>query len=256
MQSPEPDDLAQLRADHALLKLRKENAELLADARALETPASPVPPWWKNSATVVTLTAIVAAVVPLTAAVQGWMQTNRELALEEVKSKTARALELQRQTNAAATERERQAEAIRSSYLERLKAPAEHLRALRFVLATTEDKPLRAWAMEEKKIVEDELQKQADEARQAQEAAPKVHKALEPVTRPPVTASQPVAQNDQADAPRVVTSKLNELKEQAVPGQVAAPKVRKTAEESTEQAREADDPLRKPKEWQRHYPGF
>jgi hypothetical protein len=251
MQSPEPDDLAQLRADNALLKLRKENAQLLADARALDAPASPVPPWWKHGATIVTLTTIVAAVVPLTTAVQGWMQTSRELALEELKSKTANALELRRQTTTAATERERQAAEVRSSYLERLKAPAEHLRALRFVLATTEDKTLRAWAVEEKKVVEEEMQKQEDEARQAQEAAPKVHKALEPAARPSVATSRPLAQDaDKADAPQVVTSKLDDLKEQPRATQAAKLK------DSNEQAREADDPLRKPKEWQRQYPGF
>jgi hypothetical protein len=262
MQSPEPDDLAQLRAENALLKLRKENAQLLAETRALATPASP---WWKNRATIVTLTAIVTAVVPLTTAVQGWMQKSRELAVEEVRSKAASALELQREANAAAIQRERQTEEIRSSYVERLKAPAEHLRALRFVLATTEDRPLRAWAMEEKNLVEDELQKQQDEARQTPETVPKVHKLLEPAARPPVTTSQPLAQDDKADAPQVVTSKLDDLKEQAA----AVPKVRKTADiatkpqvdaakmkEGNEQAREADNPLPKPKEWQRHYPGF
>ncbi len=260
MKAPEPDDLAQLRADNALLKLRKENAQLEADTRALETPTSP---WWKDGRTIITLTAIVGAVVPLTTVVQGWMQRSRELGVEEVRSKSASALELQRTASAAASQRERQADEIRSSYLERLKTPAEHLRALRFVLATTEDKSLRAWATEEEKIVEDELKREEDQSRQAQEAAPKAHRSVEPGARSPVTASQPLAQDDKADTPRVVTSKLDDLKDQV------APTVRKTADvgakpqvdaarlkEGNEQAREAENPLPKPKEWQRHYPGF
>jgi hypothetical protein len=257
MESPEPDELAELRMENAMLK--RKNALLVADTRALSSAPSPMLPWWKSSATTITVTAIVAAVVPLTAAVHGWVQKNRELALEEAKLKTANALELQRQTNAVAIQRERQTEDIRTSYLERLKTPAEHLRALRFVLAMTEDKPLRTWAMEEKKVVEDELQRVEDEARRAPEAREKVHR---PAARRQVTASQPLAQDaDKADAPRVATSKLDELKEQPQAGQPPAPaqKAHKTVEtvtqEANEQAREADNPLRKPK-WERQYPGF
>jgi hypothetical protein len=270
MESPETDDLAELRMENAVLKRR--NAQLVADTRMLSTAPSPILPWWKSNATIITLTAIVAAVVPLTSAVHGWVQTNRELALEEAKFKTANALELQRQANAVAIQRERRTEDIRTSYLERVKTPAEHLRALRFVLAMTEDKPLRTWAMEEKKVVEDELQKVEDEARRAPEALAKVHRVVEPAARPQVTASQPLTQDaDKADAPRVVTSKLDELKERSQAGQPRAPaqKAHKTVEtvtkpqvdtaklqEANEQEREADNPLRKPKEWERQYPGF
>jgi len=93
----------------------------LSFARKIGGASMPIPalPWWKSGATITTLTAIVVASVPVTTAVQGWVQKNRELALEDRK----------------------QTENIRTSYLERLKVPGEHLRTLRFVIATTNDSP-------------------------------------------------------------------------------------------------------------------
>jgi len=117
----------------------------------------PIPalPWWKSGATITTLTAIVVASVPVTTAVQGWVQKNRELALEDRK----------------------QTENIRTSYLERLKVPGEHLRTLRFVIATTNDSPLRAWAEQEKKVVEGELRGLDDEIKRAEEAVDRANKS-------------------------------------------------------------------------------
>ena len=101
--------------------------------------------------------------MPLTTAIHsGCVQSNRELALES-----------QKQANAIAMQRERQAEDIRTSYLERLKVPGEHLRTLRFVIATTNDNTLRAWAVQEKKVVEEELHKLDDAIKQAEETAEK-----------------------------------------------------------------------------------
>jgi hypothetical protein len=67
--------------------------------------------------------------------VQAHYQQARELALEESK----------------------QAHEIRTSYLDRLDKPGAKLRTLRFVLATTDDAALRAWASAEAKLVEADL---------------------------------------------------------------------------------------------------
>ena len=135
-----------------LTQLRAENAQLRAKIGGASTPALP---WWKSGATITTLTAIVVASVPVTTAVQGWVQKNRELALEDRK----------------------QTENIRTSYLERLKVPGEHLRTLRFVIATTNDSPLRAWAEQEKKVVEGELRGLDDEIKRAEEAVDRANKS-------------------------------------------------------------------------------
>jgi hypothetical protein len=95
----------------------------------------PKPPWWRSGTLVTTLTAIVAAIVPVTTAVQEHYRNKRELALEESK----------------------QAHEIRSSYLDRLDKPGARLRTLRFVVATTDDAVLKAWAEAETKEVEGEI---------------------------------------------------------------------------------------------------
>ena len=92
-------------------------------------------PWWRNGTLVATLTAIIAAVLPVTTAVQEHYRTNRELALEESK----------------------QANEIRTGYLDRLDKPGARLRTLRFVLATTDDAALKAWAQAETLQVQGEI---------------------------------------------------------------------------------------------------
>jgi len=138
-----------------LTQLRAENAQLRAKSDAGASMPIPALPWWKSGATIATLTAIVAAIVPVTTAVQGWAQKNRELALEDRK----------------------QTENIRTFYLERLKVPGEHLRTLRFVIATTNDSTLRAWAEQEKKVVEGELRGLDDEIKRAEEVVNRANKA-------------------------------------------------------------------------------
>jgi hypothetical protein len=173
----ESEALSQLRTENATLRLQNENAQLGAEIRRLSRPDTHWPPWWRSRATITTLTTILAAVVPLTTAVHGWAQKDRELALEELKFKTANSLELQKQTNAIAMQRERQTEEIRTSYLERLKAPGEHLRTLRFILATTDDKTLRNWAIEEKNVVEGDLRKLEEEISRAGGRAEETNKS-------------------------------------------------------------------------------
>ena len=131
------DNFSKLRRDQERLKLEKENAQLRADLGSLQAP------WWRRASVVTSLTAIVAAIVPVTTAVQQHFQKEREVALQESK----------------------QEHEIRVSYLDRLERPGDRMRTLRFVLATTSDPKLRAWADGESKIVQAELdaiQKQID----------------------------------------------------------------------------------------------
>ena len=97
--------------------------------------ADPKLPWWRNGSLIATLTAIVAAILPVTTAIQEHYRTNRELALEESK----------------------QANDIRTGYLDRLDKPGARLRTLRFVLATTNDVSLRTWALAETAQVQLEI---------------------------------------------------------------------------------------------------
>jgi hypothetical protein len=92
-------------------------------------------PWWRNGKLVATLTAVVAAIVPATTAIQEHYRNRRELALQESK----------------------QAHEIRTSYLDRLDKPGARLRTLRFVLATTDDAVLKAWAHAETQQVQGEI---------------------------------------------------------------------------------------------------
>lgn len=98
-------------------------------------PEGAKPPWWRNGKLIATLTTVVAAVVPASTAIQGYYRNRRELALQESK----------------------QAHEIRTSYLDRLDKPGSRLRTLRFVLATTDDAVLKAWAEAETMQVENEL---------------------------------------------------------------------------------------------------
>jgi hypothetical protein len=123
--------LSELQNEKDRLTLLKANAALRAEIFGLEAP------WWRKASVVTTMTGILAAIIPATTAIQGHFQKERELALAERK----------------------QTEDLRTSYLDRMKTPGEHLRTLRFAIATTPDVLLRAWAVEEKKIVEADLQK-------------------------------------------------------------------------------------------------
>jgi hypothetical protein len=106
----------------------RENAQLRAELGKRA-------PWWRKATTITTLTAIIAAVLPVTTAVQAHYQKERELVLQE----------------------SNQAHAIRTGYLDRLDKPGAKLRTLRFVLATANDPALETWAKEEMKVVQAEL---------------------------------------------------------------------------------------------------
>lgn len=82
-----------------------------------------------------------------------WLHNKQALELEAARSEQKLKLEAAKQKHDEAMATQRQNEKIRTAYLERLKAPGEHLRTLRFVLATTDDPKLRHWASSEEKIV-------------------------------------------------------------------------------------------------------
>jgi hypothetical protein len=165
----ESEALSRLRTENATLTLQKENAQLAAEIRRLRRGEKPTLAWWKNGATVSTLTAILAAAVLLTTAVHGWARKTRELALEDLKLTAASRLELQKQANALAMQREKQTDEFRTAYLDRLKEPGERLRSLRFVLATADDERLRSWAIAEQSRVEQDLRKLEAETRGSRE---------------------------------------------------------------------------------------
>jgi len=125
-------ELPSLRGEEERLKLECNIAQLQAELGRLRKPPLP---WWRRGAVVATLTTIIAAVIPVTTAVQAHYEKERQLALEESK----------------------QAHEIRTSYLDRLEKPGARLRTLRFVLATTADPSLRQWAQAETKKVQEEL---------------------------------------------------------------------------------------------------
>jgi hypothetical protein len=127
--APQDDDLAKLQAESDRLKLRKEHALLRSEIAALGLP------WWRKASSVTVITALIAAVIPVTAAVQGYYQKQKELALEEAK----------------------QSEQMRTGYLDRLKDEKAMVRILRFVAATSPDPVMRSWATEENKRLEEEL---------------------------------------------------------------------------------------------------
>jgi len=116
------------------LKLEREVAQLRADLIAIAKP------WWRRGSIVASMTAIIAAVLPVTTAIQGHYEKERELLLQESK----------------------QAHEIRTSYLDRLDKPGAKLRTLRFVEATTTDEALRLWAQSEKRQVQAEIQAEVD----------------------------------------------------------------------------------------------
>jgi hypothetical protein len=180
----ESDDVSRLREENTELRLQRENAQLRIEIRQLGKPAPPTRPWWKSPAIITTLTAVLAAVLPATTAVQGWFQNRRELALQELKIGSANKSELQKLTNAIEMQREKQTDEIRTAYLERLKTPSEHLRVLRYVLTTTGDQRLRDWAVEERKLVELELKRLESETQRMQAELAEKHREQADAPRP------------------------------------------------------------------------
>jgi hypothetical protein len=113
--------LESLQREGERLKQARDNEQFRQELRALSRGT---PPWWRKGTVVTTLTALIAAIAPLTTAVHAHYEKERE---------------------------------IRASYLDRLSKPGARLRTLRFVIATTSDPDLQRWASSEKEIVEAEV---------------------------------------------------------------------------------------------------
>jgi hypothetical protein len=120
-----------------LLRLEKEAAELRRSLKELSRP------WWR-SWNVTAITALVAAVIPVTTGVQAYFQKEKELALD-----------LQKHQALLTLEKEKQTEQIRAGYLDRAADPRSRRLVLRWIIATQPS--LQDWARKELEIVEQEL---------------------------------------------------------------------------------------------------
>jgi hypothetical protein len=103
-------------------------------------------PWWRKPGWVTALTSIVAATIPVTTAVCGNIQKDRELAMQAAT-----------QRHDAAMEELKLKHSIQIDFLDRLKNDSERLRTLRMVEATTDDDNMKRWASQEKGIVETDV---------------------------------------------------------------------------------------------------
>jgi hypothetical protein len=111
------------------LKLHKQRLELKTQIDALTAP------WWRKVSLIATMTAIIAAVLPVTTAIQKHYENEREFRLQK-----------QRQEND-----------IRMAYLAQFRVPGQRMMTLRFLLATSTDPRLLEWASVEKKFVQAQL---------------------------------------------------------------------------------------------------
>jgi hypothetical protein len=133
------------------LEIAEADAKIAeAKARAAEANAkttAAADPWWRSGLTVTTLTAIVAAVVPVTAGVQSCVQSRAELALKKEEQSTAQALKREEQGTLLTLKKEEQSFQIRDHYLTSFtKDPRYQQQTLEFIIATTDDGPVKAWA--------------------------------------------------------------------------------------------------------------
>jgi len=148
--------------ENALAQLALERARTEREMRRLSLP------WWR-SWNITALGAILAAIAPLTAGVQGYWEKSKQLALEERHKEREETIA-----------RDKQTEEIRNRYLDRVKDPKESRRVLRFLIATSTDSAVREWATAEQSIVEAEAQmkvEKAEKAAQLVEQAEAAHEA-------------------------------------------------------------------------------
>lgn len=134
------------------LRTQKEVMELKAQIAALRAP------WWRKAGLLAGATAIVAAVLPVTTAIQEHYESERELALQQARQEAELALARTRQQTDIELQRVKQENDIRLSYLDRFEVPGHRLQTLRFLLATSTDPRLIAWAKEEHRYVETQVQ--------------------------------------------------------------------------------------------------
>lgn len=144
------DELEQLRTQKEVMELRAQIAALKA-------------PWWKRASLIATVTAMVAAVLPITTAIQERYRNEREFVLQQAKQETELSLQQARQQSELALQQSRQENDIRIAYLDRFEVPGKRLQTIRFLIATSTDQRLIAWAKEEQKYVESQLVKIEEE---------------------------------------------------------------------------------------------
>jgi hypothetical protein len=140
------------------LRKHKERIELKAQIDSLTAP------WWRRAGLIATLATIAAAVWPVTTAIQEHYRGDRELELQQSE-----------QRNALSLQQAKQEHEIRMAYLDRFAVPGHRLQTLRFLLATSTDAQLLAWAREEKAIVEaqlEDIEAELEDVRKKLEDAP------------------------------------------------------------------------------------
>lgn len=161
------------------LKLARERIELekviaenrLILARIDEEKSRITRPWWKNWS-IAALIAFATSMIPITAAVQGFFQKEREIALATAKQ----SFEIE-------MAKTKQQEEINAGYLNRLNNPVERLRVLRFLEATSERHETRTWAIAEQKIVRDEAEVSAREIQRKTKAAEDLRSAAMEISK-------------------------------------------------------------------------
>lgn len=107
------------------------------------------------------LSATAAVVVPMTAAVHGVFEKNRDVEVQG-----------QRLQQELTLQRERYVHELRLAYLDKMRDPTQQGRILRLVATTTEDAALRAWAEDElRRLDVDPSARTSDEAQRAAKTA-------------------------------------------------------------------------------------
>ena len=155
------EDLEELRRQKELIELKAQIAALRA-------------PWWRRASLIATITGIAAAVIPLTTAIQEHYRNEREYSLQRSKQDGELALQQSTQETEIRLQQAKQEHDIRIAYLDRFEIPGKRFQTLRFLLATSTDARLLAWAQEEIKMVEGQLllidQKLADVEKKIEQA--------------------------------------------------------------------------------------
>jgi hypothetical protein len=106
-------DAAMLRSEGERLKLERDNAQLRAELAQLSRP------WWRKGSIVATLTAIIAAVVPVTTAVMSYYQKEREVALAQTQKERELAIAQSQKERELALQAAKQDHEIRTSAQQR-----------------------------------------------------------------------------------------------------------------------------------------
>ncbi|HWO20092.1 MAG TPA: hypothetical protein VNO30_15000 [Kofleriaceae bacterium] len=138
------DDLEQL-------KQQKERLELKAQIETFTAP------WWRKAGLIATVTAIIAAILPIKTAIEEHYSSEREYTLQQARQVSDLAMQKAKQQNDIALQQAKQEHEIRMAYLDHFEVPGHRLQTLRFLLAISADPRLLAWATAEQKIVQAEV---------------------------------------------------------------------------------------------------